>query len=168
MQYTIKHFWDGALVPQEQNTTVSLSVESNGDISCSIESPFYNDPPPQKSVGSTWELWNYEVVEIFFVGANGHYLEAEFGPHGHYLLLKLDAPRNIVEKELPIKYTPTIRGQNWFANLRIPKAYLPDKTTHFNLFAIHGVGPNRVYMCYHPLPAEKPDFHQPHCFPSFP
>ena len=123
---------------------------------------------PPNPTGSTWELWNYEVVEIFLVGANGHYLEAEFGPHGHHLLLKLDGPRQIAEKELPIPYNPNIQDKMWFADVRIPYKYLPKTTTHFNLFAIHGAGPKRVYQCYHPLPADKPDFHQPHRFPPFP
>ena len=62
MQYKIGYFWDGASLPQEHVVTVSLKTEENGDISCSIQAPFYNDPKPPQTAGSTWELWNYEVV----------------------------------------------------------------------------------------------------------
>ncbi len=40
-----------------------------------IDAPYYQDPPPQDQPGSVWELWNFEVVEVFIVGRDNHYLE---------------------------------------------------------------------------------------------
>ncbi|KAI2795361.1 hypothetical protein BLOT_016842, partial [Blomia tropicalis] len=32
------------------------------------------------------KLYDYEVVEVFLLGSNEHYLEVELGPRGQYLL----------------------------------------------------------------------------------
>ncbi|MEC7988037.1 MAG: hypothetical protein VX278_22910 [Myxococcota bacterium] len=166
--YCIAYLWDGSPVPKEDQVTIELVSQDNGDLLCSIHAPFYNDPAPKKPAGSMWELWNHEVVECFFVGKNGHYLEAEFGPHGHYLILKLDAPRSIIQRELSVRYQATIEKDYWTGTVTIPSHYLPDSIERFNLFSIHGTGSQRSYQCYSALPGEKPDFHQPHRFPSYP
>ena len=44
----------------------------------SIKAPLYNDPPaPASPPGATDQLWDYEVVELFLMGAEERYLEVE-------------------------------------------------------------------------------------------
>lgn len=54
-------------------------------------------------MGSLDGLWDYEVVEVFFLGRAERYFELEMSPHGHYLALKLQGARNIVEKEVKLQ-----------------------------------------------------------------
>ena len=49
-------------------------------------------------------LWDYEVVEVFFLGRSDRYLEVEMSPHGHFLVLKLHGARKLVETMIPIDY----------------------------------------------------------------
>ena len=132
-----------------------------------IDAPFHHDPPPSQKAGRLWELWNYEVVEFFLVGKNGHYLEAEFGPHGHHLLLKLDRPRNIVEENLPVQFSTKLEQERWTGHARLSDKLLPKEIEKANFYAIHGTGKSRRYLSWSPLPGKKPDFHQPQVFPKF-
>ena len=57
-----------------------------------------------------YELWNYEVVEIFFLASKDEnmYLELEFGPHGQHLGLLLRGSRNCLIHSFPIQYESEI------------------------------------------------------------
>ena len=83
--------------------------------------------PPPGPAGSTDELWNHEVVEVFIMGRAERYLEIEMSPHGHYLALKLQGARNIVTKEIPLDYHvirnkagPTLYGTRWTGAFHSP------------------------------------------------
>ena len=88
-----------------------------------IDAPFYNDPAPSveeernpenqsRDSKSLMGLWDYEVVEGFFLSSqNQQYLEVEFGPHGHHLVLFLHGRKNIIKECIPINYEAFIG--NW-------------------------------------------------------
>ena len=81
-----------------------------------IDAPFYNDPAPSveeeqnpenqsRDNKSLMGLWDYEVVEGFFLSSKTQqYLEVEFGPHGHHLVLFLHGRKNIIKECIPIEY----------------------------------------------------------------
>lgn len=165
--HTISYSWDGKPIDPSDEVHVALQQQPSG-LSIEINAPYYADSAPESPPGTMWELWNHEVVEIFLVGENGEYLEAEFGPHGHHLLLWLDAPRNIVRKHLPVQYTASIQDKRWYGSIHIDSTELPPAILRWNLFSIHGQGAHRKYQCMFPLDTPKPDFHQPQRFPFFP
>lgn len=171
LQFVIQHTWDGQEIAISEQVRVSFESVQEG-LKVSIEAPFYNDPMPDADAGSCWELWNYEVVEAFLVGADGHYTEIEWGPGGHYLLLRLDGPRSMVDHGHEIAFSAKVTDDCWQGQSLIPWHLLPQKITHFNLFAIHGQQDgdvdSRRYLCHSPLPAAQPDFHQPHRFAKWP
>jgi hypothetical protein len=164
--YSIARTWNGETVAKDEVITIDIDFDSNGLILV-INAPFHNDCKPTHPQGSLWELWNYEVVELFMVGSNGKYSEFEFGPHGHYLSIRLNAPRSIMDKEHQLIYTATIDGKSWRGKAIIPKELLPESIERFNLFAIHGMDEHRRYLCYASLSGPHPDFHQPSRFPNF-
>lgn len=43
------------------------TVDSESGISIEIEAPFYDDPKPNGPPGPFYQLWDYEVVEAFFL-----------------------------------------------------------------------------------------------------
>lgn len=172
-RYTINTTWDDQLPPDSEEITVSFhnwtsEVANNSGLLIEIDAPLYNDPivPPHLPVGSTDQLWNYEVVEVFFLSESEEiYLEAEFAPKGHYLLLTLDTNRTILEYELPLdQYTTQITEDGrWHGKAVIPYSYFPKNVNKFNAYAIHKSDPNRVYMSLFPTPTGKytePNFHR--------
>ena len=65
----------------------------------SVQAPYWADPaPPGGQPGQAYfGLWEYEVVEAFFLNAKDQYLEVEFGPHGQHIVLLLNGRRNAVK-----------------------------------------------------------------------
>jgi len=119
------------------------------------------------------QLWDYEVVEVFFLGRSNRYLEIEMSPHGHFLVLKLHGARNLVETMIPIDYhAGQVKVGNvtrWTGVARIPKTLMPDGPYYWNAYSIHGVDENRRYLSLYPVPGpgfhdDAPDFHRIHCF----
>ena len=161
----IGHTWDAVAIAENEQVVITLRTPSSGGLGVTIESPFYADPPPPGPPGPLWSLWDHEVVEVFLVGQDGQYLEAEFGPHGHHLVLRLSGPRQIVEREIPVPYVAEIRGARWRGEAHLPAALLPTPVVRFNAFAIYGEGETRRHLAWSPLPGPRPDFHQPARFP---
>ena len=98
------------------------------------------------------------------VGKAGQYLELEFGPHGHYLMLWLSSPRVVEARSLSCSYRVVSRGERWHAKAVIPAECLPRPIHRVNAFAISGLSESRTYLAWEPMPGPKPDFHQPNRF----
>nr|KAF6400503.1 hypothetical protein HJG63_001874 [Rousettus aegyptiacus] len=82
MDFKIEHTWDGFPVKHEP-VFVRLSPGDEG-VMMEVNAPFFNDPPaPLGEPGKPFnELWNYEVVEAFFLNdITEQYLEVELCPH---------------------------------------------------------------------------------------
>ncbi len=160
----IRHTWNGA--PRPLSGTLQIRSHPRG-WSVEITAPFHGDPPPKGPAGSTPGLWDHEVIELFIVGSDQHYLELEFGPHGHHLVLQLHGRRRVVRQGLPMAYTSRVAGEGWVGSAVIPAAWVPAAEVHrVNAFAIHGVGGDREHLAWHPLPGVEPDFHQISRFPE--
>lgn len=161
--FSIQNQWNGELGRSEAKVLVELVHHPLG-LLMEIEAPFYNDPAPPSPKGSFWTLWEYEVVEIFVVGSNGHYLEIECGPHGHYLCLELHDVRQVTRHGMRLDYSAQIQKGRWQGQCVIPKELLPPPPHRVNLFAIHGIKENRNYSAWTALGGETPNFHQPSQF----
>ena len=157
------HTWDGFEALKAETASIAVSETPNG-LSLKIEAPFHGDPRPTAAVGSLWELWNWEVVELFVVGPNDRYLEIEVGPHGHYLALRLHGERNIVDHGHPLDVSTTVAGERWHGIVNVPTELLPEKPWRVNGYAIHGTGDERRYLASFPVPGASPDYHRLACF----
>ncbi len=156
--------WDGSAIPGEPLVRIWITQE-NDDLYIDLDAPFHGDPKaPEGPVGPTDGLWEYEVVEVFFLGDNGRYTEIELSPSGHHLVLKLDGVRNPVATCLPLDFKANITGKRWTGRAHVPQILLPNGPLFINGYAIYGSGPDRVYMSWIPLPGKAPDFHQPELF----
>lgn len=144
-----------------------------------LESPFHDDPPPPGPVGPTPELWHHEVVELFLAGearptkdgaspgpAPVPYCELEMCPWGHYLFLRFEGVRDVVQEALPLPYRARRGHEIWWGEAFIPQRWLPPPPHRINAFAINGQGDQRRYHAVTPVPGPDPDFHQPQLFPS--
>ncbi|CAG7816152.1 unnamed protein product [Allacma fusca] len=171
-EYTINQTWNG-LKPEDSaeikisfSSTTIRGITNEEGLIINVNAPFYNDPrvPEDTPKGSMAKLWDYEVVEVFFLADDNKYLEIELAPKGQYLILKLDGCRNIVEEQLPLKtYLSSVEGDRWMGEAIIPFSYFPANVSRFNAYAIHRSDPNRVYMALFPTPPNlhsQPDFHR--------
>jgi hypothetical protein len=165
VQLTLSQTWDGRPLASGDQVQIQLRWQQDDLLIC-VDAPFYKDPKPDQAVGPTWELWEYEVVEIFLVGENDHYTEVELSPHGHHLLLRLEGCRNIVARELPLEFEADIEGDRWRGKALVKAEDLPLRIQRLNAYAIHGVGAQRIYAAWTPVPGAEPDFHRLNCFPE--
>lgn len=162
--FEIRSSWEGGALRRDEYAAISLSIDARLELT--IEAAFYDDPPPPGPRGRCDGLWEFEVVELFLLGRDDRYLELEFGPHGHWLAYGLAGRRQLVEPALEIERFQVARaGSRWRGEATIPLAHLPPGLWAGNAYAIHGVGPARRFLAAHPIPGERPDFHQIAAFP---
>ncbi len=186
--FIIKDDWNGTTGPDSQALHITVSggparrselapptraaedsaQRSSAPLVVRIDAPFFGDPAPAGRAGVCDGLWDYEVCEIFLVGSDNQYLELEFGPHGHYLALLLNGPRNVLSRDNCLQYRSEIHGGRWSGHAVVPAGLVPDPIHRLNLFAIHGTDADRRYLAWSAVPGNQPDFHQPQSFPRWP
>ncbi|MCA9689160.1 MAG: hypothetical protein KC636_06085 [Myxococcales bacterium] len=160
MRITIDHLWSGQPAEPGERVHLELSVDG-GDLRVDIDAPLHRDPPPPAPIGATPGLWEFEVVELFLLGAGARYLELEFGPSGHWLALTLCGPRNVIDHPAAIEFPrPAVLHDRWQGRARVPRAALPEGLSRWNAHAIHGQGAARRYLSAIPAGGLRPDFHQ--------
>jgi hypothetical protein len=160
--------WDGTLCTDARlHGLVTLSVADAGlRITASLPQQDIPHNPGTPLYSRVANLWEYDVVECFVVGAE-HYLEVELGAGGHFLVLAFSRPRvcsNTYEGWTPqMAFEPAMaRGTVWRSSILIPWTMVPVGIKGVNAHVISG----EHYLCYHPLPGPRPDFHQPDRFPA--
>ncbi|XP_060134583.1 UPF0462 protein C4orf33 homolog isoform X1 [Zootoca vivipara] len=166
MEFKIEDTWNSLPVSHDP-VTIKLTGEDAG-MMIEVCAPFFNDPPPPGEPGKPFNgLWDYEVVEAFFLNhQTEQYLEVEFCPHGQYLVLLLSGRRKVCKQELPLMFEVSRTCVKWNGKAHLPWSYFPPATNKFNAFAIHGSGVNRTYEALFPVPQhdivakQKPDFHR--------
>ncbi|KAL3880799.1 hypothetical protein ACJMK2_033009 [Sinanodonta woodiana] len=162
--YTITKTWDNR---DTGHAPIHLTLQRTDvhHVQLTISAPYFNDPPnPGGTPGKPFQqLWDYEVVEAFFLSDDGKYLELEFCPHGQHLVLLLNGRRNMWKDKLPLKFSSSIHGDVWSGEADIPVEYFPPKVSKFNAYAIHGSDTSRQYEALYPVPTgqhQEPDFHR--------
>ncbi|XP_074651960.1 UPF0462 protein C4orf33 homolog [Tubulanus polymorphus] len=173
-KFTIDKQWDSTDVNHDKRVEISLepSTDNNsGSLIIKITAPFFDDPArPDGEPGEPFpQLWDYEVVEVFFLGDDEKYLEVELSPHGQHLVLLLNGCRKCFKDQLSLKYTARIDGTQWSGEAVLPADYFPPNVSKLNAYAIYGSGNNRQYEALYPVPKDlfsQPDFHRLEYFQS--
>lgn len=158
-RFDVAHTWGGQRLGEDERASVWISTEP-GLLNIGVEAPFHDDPPPP--VGA--DLWNHEVVEVFFLGDANRYLEVELGPFGQHRVLALDGVRSVARDHLDIDFEARRVGDRWWGVASLDATLLPPGFRRLNAYAIHGVGAARRYLAWRPVPGERPDFHRLDCF----
>eukprot|EP01137_Pigoraptor_chileana_P000804 Opistho-2@37543 len=166
--HTIRTAWDGEAIDPSEYVHVRTFPEGSV-VWIEVEAPFFKSPasPPCPAGESCPELWNYEVVEVFFLGDKDRYLEIELCPYGQYIGLLLNGVRNVYTDKLVLtdfvaEVSPD--GKRWRGKTSLPSDFFAPGTDRFNAYAIHGEGDNRVYRSLFPATKDanhtSPDFHR--------
>jgi hypothetical protein len=161
-RFVIGHTWDGVALAEQDTARVEVHWLENGDLSIGLDAPFANDPKPNGIKTACWNLWDFEVVELFLVGKGepAPYTEIEISPWGNHLVLQLLGTRNVIAKELPLQIVSLERGETrWTAQAVISKKCLPEGELRVNAYRVSGVEPNRQYHVTTPMVGIEPDFH---------
>uniref|UniRef100_A0A9J8C8N9 Chromosome 4 open reading frame 33 n=2 Tax=Cyprinus carpio TaxID=7962 RepID=A0A9J8C8N9_CYPCA len=164
MEFHIKHTWDSLPVDHEP---VKIHFSPGGWRGWFVNA---TGPPGEPFPG----LWDYEVVESFFLNNNTEqYLEVEVCPHGQHLILLLNGKHNAFMQQLPLLFKANIEDNKWKGEALLPWRYFPQGINKMNSYAIHGSGAGRTYEALYPVPREDlqegqgPDFHQLEYFQDF-
>ncbi|XP_058629598.1 UPF0462 protein C4orf33 homolog isoform X2 [Onychostoma macrolepis] len=174
MEFHIKRTWD-SLPAAHKPVKIRFSPGEDG-LLMQVTAPFFNDPPaPAGPPGEPFPgLWDYEVVESFFLNSNTEqYLEVEVCPHGQHLILLLNGKHNAFMQQLPLSFNANIEHKTWKGEALLPWRYFPQGINKMNSYAIHGSGAGRTYEALYPVPREDlvegqgPDFHRLEYFQDF-
>ncbi len=165
MKLAIASVWDGS--PALASEVVHLELGLGDALTIDVDAPWHGDPAPSGPAGVRQALWEWEVVELFLVGAGDRYTEIELGPHGHHLGLRLHGVRQPVETGFPIDWQVRREGDRWRGRARVGLDQLPAEILSFNAYAIHGTD-DRRYLAHVPVPGPAPDFHRLECFAPWP
>lgn len=155
----IERTWDGAPCAPGEEVTVLLRREL-GSLVVEVDAPWHGDPLPLTPPGPVDGLWEFEVVELFVLGADERYLEIELGPGGHHLVLELLGRRSVVRSGMALDYAVERAGARWTGCARIPADWLPPGASRGNAYAIHGRGEARRHLAWTAVPGGAPDFHR--------
>jgi hypothetical protein len=155
----IAQTWDGQPAPRVDWVRMDLTLGRHALV-VDIDAPFHGGDAPNVPVGHTPGLWNHEVVELFLLGSDERYLEIEFGPHGHHLVLELRGPRRVVQEHTALDYTAQMAGERFVGHAEVPLHWLPAGLDRINAYAIHGTAASRQYLAWRGAPGVRPDFHR--------
>jgi hypothetical protein len=158
-ELVVAHTWDGEAIEGAEEVRLTLELDAD-TLRVEVDAPWHGDPAPPAPAGPTMGLWEYEVVELFLLGDDERYLELEFGPHGHHLVLQLHGVRRVVESGMRMPYAATRSGDRWRGTATLPASWVPDGVRAANAYAIHGSGSERRFLAAFPAPGEAPDFHR--------
>ena len=147
-------------------TTITAERVDDGIQITAVTPKFSSAHEPNAPSGTRFDgLWEFDVSEIFFVGAGEKYTEVELGTAGHFLVLSFDGVRKRVNDfsahTFSHSWQRTEEGGS-ISKILIPNECLPDKIERVNGFLIAG----GHFLAYSPVPGEKADFHQPHSYPK--
>lgn len=163
----LDHLWNGNVCPDDRLwADVEISQNKEGII-VRVQAPMLLEQTiPDAPMGSRVEgLWNFDVVELFLVGAGHQYLELELGAGGHFLILAFDSIRhrsNSYESFQPIVRFEKTAEKHWVSEVTLPWKIIPENVRALNAFAIMA----GQFLSYGALPGNEPDFHQPDFFPA--
>ncbi|XP_072261926.1 UPF0462 protein C4orf33 homolog isoform X2 [Pyxicephalus adspersus] len=174
--YQITTTWDSKLVMHDP-VTITFKPHQDG-LQLEVNALFFDDPhsPPGEPGKPFNGLWDYEVVESFFLNSQTtQYLEVELCPYGQHLVLLLSGVGNAFKKELPLEFSADFKSVwgKWHGTALIPWSYFPPGVDMMNSYAIHGSGIGRVYESLYPIPPEEisegqgPNFHRLEYFKAF-
>ena len=97
LDFKIQKTWDDK--PIDHDPVEIKLISGDDELIIQMKAPYFDDPAPDgaKPGEAFYKLWDYEVVEAFFLNDKNQYLELEFGPHGQHLALLLNGNRNAVK-----------------------------------------------------------------------
>lgn len=114
-----------------------------------------------------WELWNYDVLELFLTRTDLRvpYIELQISPLNQKLALLIKKPRKSFEFYTPatFKYSTEFSGEVWNIYCELDAADIPGGSPNLRGNIHCGLGPqeNRRFYGLNINQDDKADFHKP-------
>jgi hypothetical protein len=166
MNLEVESRWDGSPCPDKTIRGEFTVEREESGLRITAKAPKFSvEHQPNAPTGTRFDgLWEFDVLEIFFVGENGKYIEIELGTAGHYLVLGFDGVRRRSNDFHDMSFDHSFKREDdgsTISTILIPNEILPTVITRANAFVIA----NQEFLSHAPLPGAKPDFHQPSEYP---
>lgn len=167
LYFTIDRLWNGQPCDDTRLHSEVWVTKKQSGLAIRVHAPqLENQRVPDAPNDSRVDgLWEYDVVELFFVGDDGTYTEIEIGAGGNYLVLQFDGIRHrsndFAGREFDHRHSAATPG-TWQTAMTIPWDALPKNITKMNAFVIA----NGQHLAMSPVPGAEPDFHQPDTYPT--
>ncbi|OGL95613.1 hypothetical protein A2348_01845 [Candidatus Uhrbacteria bacterium RIFOXYB12_FULL_58_10] len=163
----IDHLWNGNPCGDESMHAEAWVMEKQNGLEVRVHAPLRDDrhvpdAPRDTRVDGSWE---FDAIELFFVGEDGTYTEVELGPGGHYLVLSFDGVRHRSNDWLGREFVhrnASATPGTWQSVIQLPWDVLPKKIVRANAFVLVG----GQHLAWSAVPGAEPDFHQPDVFSS--
>jgi hypothetical protein len=156
--FRITHTWEGRTLAAHERACMQVIWSEAGQTWVRWDAHWPKGPQPSFPPGQCWGLWEYPVIELFLVSAEGPYVELEFGPAGHWLALYLSDYRVRSRLLSPLDYRWWREGDRWKGSVSV---VLPShQWRRGNAFLIFRNTDQREYCAARSTPGIKPDFHR--------
>lgn len=165
LRLPVERGWDGATEVAGMRGVLELAAVAGGLwVGAALEQGAPPREPPEPRGTRIDGLWEYDVVECFLVGSDGHYFELELGAGGHFLALSFSGPRRVshAHEGLALDVRAARNATGWSAETVVPREILPPDLCAVNAFVIAA----GRHLAHEPVPGSTPDFHQPAVFPA--
>lgn len=157
-RFEIEREWSGQVLGER----IAVEVHAGG---LSVAAPFFGEDTRPDGEGFCARLWEHEVVEVFLGREDGAYVELEFGPFGHWLVLAFSGYRQGGPVHGLVNGCRVTREAGaWRGELALEPRWwreVLDRSTVGNAYAIHTTQGRRRYCAAHPAAdGSRPDFHR--------
>ncbi len=173
--------WSGGKAPPEVETSVATGWSAS-HLYCAFRCKYsvLNVYEGEDPTNERWGLWDRDVVEVFVnpepERAN-HYYEFEVAPNNQWIDLEIDLdkkPFNDAGWNSGFQHAARIdrKRRVWTCEMSIPfnsmnvERLRPNSEWRINFYRAAGLGDDtrRHFLCWSPVPGERPNFHQPSRF----
>jgi hypothetical protein len=126
LMMSVKRNWDGSACSPSHRAKAWCCIDSgSGSLVLGVEATYSDDPRPRASPGPTIDLDSYETV-AFYLATQAQasrsdvavdaieYLQVVMGPHGHYMVQKLQGHRVV---SLSCLSHQELMTQHWYSSL---------------------------------------------------
>jgi hypothetical protein len=184
-RFEILHTWQGELLPVSEQGWIEVAIRAHTLDVC-WDAPWWPEPDPDTPPGECLELCRYQAVELFLGNCGDtNYLELEFGPAGHWLILEFSSYRCLQSRHAPRFYTweryhsttcsrphwardeqpsRTRDTLRWTGRASLQGTSLLSRISKGNAHLVHRCPHGRTHCSAHSDPGGAPDFHRSDLF----
>jgi hypothetical protein len=161
--------------PSQAEVAVTYQQSSQGhwqfDFEVQSHRPFYTSDKFGNTPYKNWELWNYDVVEVFFQPRvksqdfSSPYLELQVSPQGQKFQMMIFKPRQVLYLPFDIDWQATTEVHQYCWKTSIQLRWPDDhKTQEYYAGFFTCLSSPQEYFSLPNHQTAKPDFHHPELF----
>lgn len=153
----------------EYQVAVDISFEQEWmRVQCEMQGAVHVNQHFNPEGFENWNLWNFDVVELFLRRGGEKYLELQTSPLLQKFALMIEKPREVFHPYAPekIKVNGLQKNEGFMIEINLHRDEIPGqgKEVFGNVHACLGPPKKRCYFGTNINSESKPDFHRPDLF----